>query len=101
MSILVVTAFPDPEHRATVIAAFEAAIRQVHEEPGVEIYALHAGSDRLVMVEKYESDEAQAAHAKGRPLADLKAALQGKPSRPLDVQRLEPHPLGDPRKGAL
>ena len=39
--IVVVTAFPAPERRAEVIAAFEAAITRVHEEPGVELYALH------------------------------------------------------------
>ena len=45
MSVIVVaTAFPSPEHRAEVIAAFEAAIAQVHdEEPGCELYALQEG----------------------------------------------------------
>jgi Antibiotic biosynthesis monooxygenase len=53
--VLVATAFPVPEHRAEVIAACEAAIARVHDEPGVELYALHEGPDRLVMIEKYES----------------------------------------------
>jgi len=35
-----------------VIKAFEAAIVRVHDEPGVELYALHEGRDRLVMIEK-------------------------------------------------
>jgi quinol monooxygenase YgiN len=39
--VVVVTAFPVPEHRAEVVAAFEAAIARVHDEPGVELYALH------------------------------------------------------------
>jgi Antibiotic biosynthesis monooxygenase len=46
--VVVVTAFPVPEHRAEVIAAFEEAITRVHDEPGVELYALHEGPDRLV-----------------------------------------------------
>jgi quinol monooxygenase YgiN len=53
------------------------------------------------MIEKYESDEAQAQHMKGEPLADLLAALDGKLNGPLDVQQLEPHPCGDPQKGSL
>jgi quinol monooxygenase YgiN len=58
MSVIVVaTAFPVPEHRAQVIAAFEEAIALVHDEPGVELYAVHEGDDRLVMIEKYESDK--------------------------------------------
>jgi len=50
--VVVVTAFPVPEHRAEVIAAFETAITRVHDEPGVELYALHEGRDRLVMIER-------------------------------------------------
>jgi NAD(P)-dependent dehydrogenase (short-subunit alcohol dehydrogenase family)/quinol monooxygenase YgiN len=101
MSILVVTAFPEPEHRAEVVAAFETAIDSVHHEHGVRLYALHEGADRLVMIEQYESEEARAEHLKGAPLARLLAALEGKLNRPLDAQLLEPHPFGDPQKGAV
>jgi quinol monooxygenase YgiN len=48
--VAIVTAFPMPEHREEVVAAFEAAIPRVHEEPGVEVYALQEGPDRLVMI---------------------------------------------------
>jgi quinol monooxygenase YgiN len=61
--VVVVTAFPIPEDRADVIAAFEAAIARVHDEPGIELYALHEGRDRLVMIEKYESAEARSKHS--------------------------------------
>src|SRR6516164_2708937 len=102
MSVVVVaTAFPVPEYRAEVVAAFEAAIARVHDEPGVELYALHEGPDRLVMIEKYESEQARSEHAKGAPLADLRSALQGKLSSGLDAQVLVPHPAGDARKGTL
>ena len=99
--VAIVTVFPVPEHRAEVIAAFEAAIKRVHGEPGVELYALHEGPDRLVMIEKYASAEARDEHRRGAPLADLRSALEGKLSSPLDVQVLVPHPAGDPQKGAL
>jgi quinol monooxygenase YgiN len=99
--VVVVTAFPVPEHRAEVIAAFEAAIVQVHDEPGVELYALHEGPDRLVMIEKYESEQARSAHLKGPALADLRSALQGKLSSGLDAQVLVPHPAGNAQKGSL
>jgi quinol monooxygenase YgiN len=99
--VVVVTAFPLPEHRAGVVAAFEEAITRVHDEPGVELYALHEGRDRLVMIEKYESEQARSEHAKGAALADLRSALQGKLSSGLDAQVLVPHPAGNARKGAL
>ena len=99
--VVVVTAFPIPEHRAEVVAAFEAAIARVHDEPGVELYALHEGRGRLVMIEKYESEQARSEHAKGPALADLRSALQGKLSSGLDAQVLAPHPAGNPQKGTL
>ena len=101
--IVVATAFPVAEHREEVIAAFEAAEEKVHaEEDGCELYALHGGPDgRLVMMGKYTSEEAVAAHRAGGGLAALRAALDGKLSAPMDVQVLAPHPAGSPVKGAL
>jgi quinol monooxygenase YgiN len=99
--VVVVTAFPIGEHRAEVIAAFERAITQVHDEPGVELYALHEGRDRLVMIEKYESEQVRSEHLKGAALAGLRSALDGKLSSNLDAQVLVPHPAGNAQKGAL
>ena len=100
--IIVATAYPAPEHKAEVVAAFEAAIAKVHsEEPGCELYALHEGQDRLIMIEKYASQDAVDQHIKGAGLAGLRAALEGKLSAPLDVQFLAPHPAGSEDKGAL
>ncbi len=100
--VIVATAYPVPEHRAEGIAAFEAAIARVHsEDPGCELYALHEGSDRLVMIEKYVSQDAVAEHSKSAALAELAAALKGKLSSKLDVQILTPHPAGDRSKGEL
>ena len=102
MSVVVIaTAFPIPQHRAEVIAAFEEAIARVHYEPRVELYALHEGADRLVMIEKYESEQARSEHLQGQALADLRSALEGKLSTGLDAQVLVPHPAGNARKGAL
>jgi len=57
--------FPVPERRAEVIAAFEAVIARVHDAPVVELYALYEGRGRLVMIEKYESEQARSEHSKG------------------------------------
>jgi Antibiotic biosynthesis monooxygenase len=65
--VVVVTAFPTPEHRAEVFAAFEEAIARVHDQPGVELYALHEGRDRLVMIEKYESGRPLRSTSRARP----------------------------------
>jgi quinol monooxygenase YgiN len=99
--VVVVTAIPVPEHRTEVIKAFGAAIVRVHDEPGVEPYALHEGRDRLVMIEKYESEQARSEHSKGPALADLRSALKCKLGRDLEAQLLLPHPAGNAQKGAL
>lgn len=102
MSVITIgTVFPIPEHRDDVIAALEAAVKRVYDEPGVELYALHEGADRLVLVEKYVSEEARVAHHNGVALADLAAALHGKLSQGLDIQFLQPHPVGDNAKGVV
>jgi quinol monooxygenase YgiN len=99
MSVVVATAVPLSEHPDTVIAAFEKAIVRVHQEPGVERYPLHDAPDRLVMIEKYESEQARSEHAKRPALADLLASLDGRLRSRLDVQVLTPYPSGDPQKG--
>ena len=58
-------------------------------------------ADRLVMIEKYESEQARSQHLKGGALAGLRSALQGKLSSALDAQVLVPHPTGNAQKGAL
>jgi quinol monooxygenase YgiN len=83
--VVVVTAIPVPEHRADVIAGFEAAIARVHGEPGVGLYALHEGPDRLVMIEKYESEQARSEHLRGAALADLRSAARHRTATPISA----------------
>jgi quinol monooxygenase YgiN len=102
MSVVVVaTIHPTPEGRADVVAAFEAAIPLVHAEPGCELYALHEGQDRLVMIEKWSSPEALATHSTGAALTELGPKLAGKVLSAPDVQTLTALPLGAPELGAV
>jgi quinol monooxygenase YgiN len=103
MSVVVVaTIHPLPEHRDEVVAAFEAAVARVHaEDTGCELYALHEGQDRLVMVEKWASEEALAAHSKSAALEELNGRLDGKLAGPTDIQVLQPHPAGTAQQGTL
>jgi quinol monooxygenase YgiN len=103
MSIVIVaTAVPKPEYRDEVIALFERTITVVHaEDSGCELYALHEGKDRLVMVEKWADGNALKAHAKGSGLAALTAGLEGLLTQDLDVQLLTPHPAGDAELGSV
>lgn len=103
MSLVVVATFhPLAEHRDEVIAAFVDAAARVHaDEDGCELYALHEGEDRVVMIEKWASPETVDAHSKGPALAELVGRLDGKLARPMDIQVLRPHPAGTARQGTL
>ena len=102
MSVVVVaTILPLAEHRAEVIAAFTETIAQVHEEEGCELYSLNEAPDRLIMIEKWASPEALAAHSKGANLAALNPKLAGKVAGRPEVVVLQQVPAGDPGKGAL
>jgi len=103
MSLVVVaTLFPLAEHRDEVVAAIADAIARVHaEDEGCELYALHEGPDRLVMIEKWASDELLDAHLNAPALAELGGRLAGKLASPTEIQRLQPHPAGTPRQGTL
>jgi quinol monooxygenase YgiN len=99
--VVVATILPLPEHRAAVIDAIKETIEQVHAEDGCELYTLNEAPDRLVMVEKWASQQALDAHAKGPNLAALGPKLAGKVTGAPEVVVLQPVPAGDPAKGAV
>jgi quinol monooxygenase YgiN len=102
MSVIVVaTVFPVPEHRAEVLSALESTVPLVHAEEGCDLYALHEGPDRFVLIEKWASDDALSVHAKAQPLADLRARLAGKTIGDLDIQVMTAVPAGTADQGSL
>lgn len=103
MSVVVVaTIYPKPEHRDEVIAGFEAIVARVHaEDAGCERYALHAGNDRLVLIEKWTDEAALKAHMHSPAFAELGGKLDGKTVRDAEIQLLQPLPAGTPAQGTL
>ena len=99
--IVVATAFPLPGRTAGVRAALLRAVRLVHEEDGCELYALHEKNDRLVLIEKWTSQQALDVHADAPALAELRGELDGLTSADLDIHVLTAVPAGDSQKGAL
>lgn len=100
--VVVATIHPAPEHRADVVAAFEDAIARVHaEDDGCALYSLHEAADRLVMIEKWTSEDALTAHSRGSALVELNERLDGKLASAADIQFLQPHPAGTAQQGTL
>jgi quinol monooxygenase YgiN len=100
--VVVATLRPLPDRRAEVIAVLDDVIARVHaEDEGCQLYALHEGPDRLVMIEKWSSPEALAAHGGGAAIAELGKRLNGLVDGGSDIQVLQPHPAGTPHQGTL
>ncbi len=102
MSILVVaTISPKPGRADAVREAFTAAIPQVHEEPGCELYALHEDGYGFVMIERWATQEDLKAHGAGETFNQLTEGVKEDLTEPLGVRLLSGVPAGDPAKGAL
>ena len=102
MSVVVVaTVFPVPDHRDEVLAALKQTVPLVHAEDGCDLYALHEGPDRFVLIEEWASDEALSVHAKAQALADLRTQLAGKTVGDLDIQLMTAVPAGTEEQGSL
>jgi quinol monooxygenase YgiN len=101
MPVVVATITPIPEHRAEVREALLAAIPQVHEEDGCQLYALHENADTFVFVERWSTGDALAVHSGSPALRVMGKALAGKTAGAPVVVILESVPAGDPSKGAL
>jgi quinol monooxygenase YgiN len=99
--VIVATIFPAPEHYDEVTAAFDAAVPDVHTEPGCELYALHDLPGQLVLIEKWTSPEALDDHRTAPAFLALGPKIEGKLARPTEVQYLDPRPRGIPAQGAL
>jgi quinol monooxygenase YgiN len=101
--IVVASIFPLPEHRQEVIELFERTIEQVQaEDEGCELYALHEGEDRLVMIEKWSDRDTFDQHGRSPALAGLRSGLAGKLGpKGLESSYLSAHPSGSDALGSL
>ncbi len=101
---VVVTAVfvPLPGKRDELVRRLEPAIREVHEEEGCLLYAIHDAPDgSIVMIEKWASDELLDAHSVGEPVQRLRVAIADVIAAPVQVTKLRAIPAGTPEQGAL
>ncbi|MFJ4186311.1 putative quinol monooxygenase [Kitasatospora sp. NPDC089509] len=101
MPVVIATLRTKPGRRDDVLAAFEEHTPAIHAEPGCELYAVHAGPDRVTVVEKWADQASLDAHGVGAPLVALGRVLADALAEPGDVAVLDAFPAGDPAKGLL
>lgn len=82
--------------------ALREAIPAVHAEDGCLLYAIHdAPDERIIMIEKWESEDLLDAHGAGPAVARLNKLIDGLIAEPVKVERLWPIAAGTPEQGAL
>lgn len=82
-----------PGCRDAVVDAYSSLFEAVRDEPGTEIYALHAGTDdpdALYFYELYSDTDSLTRHAGGRRLAAVAETVADKLD---DVEIIMAHPL--------
>ena len=77
---------PDPAHRDEAMAAVQAAVAGILAEDGCEQYAPHRADDgTFVIVERWSSRAALAAHDAGPAVQVLRDGLKGLTTAPTKV----------------
>jgi quinol monooxygenase YgiN len=99
--VVVATMTVKPESVDTVREILTRAVKDVHDEPGCQLYSLHESGETFVFVEQWADADALKAHSTAPAIAamfkDAGEHLAGAP----DIKMLQPVPAGDPAKGQL
>jgi quinol monooxygenase YgiN len=97
--VAALTAKPDSVDAMREILA--RTVKDVHDEPGCQLYSLHETGDTFVFVEQWVDADALKTHSTAPAVStmfkDAGEHLAGAP----DIKMLTPVPAGDPDKGVL
>ena len=85
-----------------LVEVLSEAIAEVHQEPGCLLYAIHQHPDgRVIMIEKWESEELLDVHGSSPAVERLGAGAAPLLAGPAVVTRLVPIPAGTAEQGQL
>ena len=99
--IVVVTLTPSEETREQLLEVCNRHWPGVQREDGCEKFALHAGPETFVVVERWSSRALWEQHLATADNAALNAELGPLLARPADIWDVTPVPIGDPAKSTL
>jgi quinol monooxygenase YgiN len=99
--VVVATMTVKPESVDAVREILSRAVKDVHDEPGCQLYALHESGETFVFIEQWADADALQAHSTAPAFTalfkDVGDHLAGAP----DIKMLTPVVAGDPDKGQL
>jgi quinol monooxygenase YgiN len=93
---------PKPEHAAEVKELLLRITPLVHEEAGCEFYALNQDVEgRLIYVEAWTTRELWMEHNDAPTVQEIRAGIEGKLVKDVEVYELYNLPVGSTGKGSL
>ena len=99
--VVVATMTVKPESVDAVREILTGAVKDVHDEPGCQLYSLHESGDTFVFVEQWADEEALKTHSTAPAIGKMFSAagehLAGAP----DIKMLQPVPGGRSRQGTV
>jgi quinol monooxygenase YgiN len=99
--VVVATLTVKPESVDTVRDILTTAAKEVHEEPGCQLYSVHQTGETFVFVEQWADEEALKTHSAAPAVGKMFAAAGEHLAAAPDIKMLQPIPAGDPSKGQL
>jgi quinol monooxygenase YgiN len=99
--VVVATMAVKPESVDTARDILTAAVGEVHDEPGCQVYALHQTGETFVFIEQWANQEALQAHSTAPTVTKMFTAVGEHLAGAPDIKMLQPLPAGDPDKGQL
>jgi quinol monooxygenase YgiN len=99
--VVVATMTVKPESVDTVRDILTNTVKEVHDEPGCQLYSLHQTGDTFVFVEQWADEEALKTHSTAPAIGKMFGAVGQHLAGAPDIKTLQPVPAGDPGKGQL
>src|SRR5271155_3340182 len=99
--VVVATMTVKPESVDTVREILSRTVKDVHGEPGCQLYSLHQTGETFVFVEQWADEEALKTHSSAPAVATMFTAVGEHLAGAPDIKLLQPVPAGHPDKGQL
>ena len=101
MPVVVATMTVKPESVDAGREILSRAVKDVHDEPGCQLYALHESGDTFVFIEQWADADALQAHSTAPAFTTLVKEVGDHLAGAPDIKMLTPVVAGDPDKGQL
>jgi len=101
MPVVVVTFRPKEGRLDELVDLYRAAIPDIHDEPGCELFALHRSKRSVVIIERWATGDDLATHASSEAYKRTSGEVNELLEEPPSVQVIESVAAGHESKGVV